>query len=347
MKNWIWPLVIILMCLLVLGSSIALYVGDERTAEEEAERKLQRVSLRLNWTPDPTFAGAYIAKSRGFWRDRGLEVTIKPGAMHIDPRGLVIDNTDTFGIVGANKLLWARGRNEELVAICLELRDNPVGWIVKERSGIHTVADFAGRRVGQKFGTETESMIKAVLSVAKVDPNRLTIIPVGQRLNAFTKGSVDVFPVYMNEEPHTVRDIMHIDCRIIDPYTYDINPYGNVVIVSEGTIQSDPNMVQSFVSGLMEGWNAAKKEDAAEISAEHVRIEPDMELVPTEAVLLSTLRLVRGDKSEPSDRVGVMRPDRWQETYALFNEHAGLGPVDMRAVHTNKFVNEYYRSLKK
>lgn len=347
MKNRTWRIIVVLILALVLGSSVGLYKKAKKIRGEGTERKLQRVSLRLNWTPDPTFAGAYIAKSRGYWRDQGLEVIIRPGAMHIDPRALIMDGTDTFGIVGANKLLWARGRDDKLVAISLEFRDNPVGWVVKKDSGIHGVKDFAGRVVGQKFGTEVESMLKAVLSVAKVNPESLKIVAVGYRFDPFTRGNVEVFPVYMNEEPHTIKKNAHIDCLIISPHMYDINPYGNVVIVSEHTIRTDPNMVQSFVSGLLEGWNAVLREETAEISAELVRIESDMALVPTEAVLLSTLELVRGDKSEPWDKVGLMSHDRWEETYALFHNHTGLGWVNVAAVYNNQFVEEYYGSRDK
>ena len=42
-------------------------------------RAAEKVSIALNWVPEPEFGGIYAAQQNGAYQKRGLEVTIKPG----------------------------------------------------------------------------------------------------------------------------------------------------------------------------------------------------------------------------------------------------------------------------
>ena len=47
------------------------------------------VTLQLQWTAETQFAGYYAAGAKGFYRNEGLDVTIKPGALNIVPQDVV------------------------------------------------------------------------------------------------------------------------------------------------------------------------------------------------------------------------------------------------------------------
>src|SRR4029077_20958806 len=43
-----------------------------------------KVTLQLKWVTQAQFAGYYVAKDKGFYRQAGLDVTIKPGGPEIN-----------------------------------------------------------------------------------------------------------------------------------------------------------------------------------------------------------------------------------------------------------------------
>src|SRR5437867_3392222 len=43
-----------------------------------AQQRLVQVKLQLKWFPQAQFAGYFVAKEQGFFRDEGLEVTLLP-----------------------------------------------------------------------------------------------------------------------------------------------------------------------------------------------------------------------------------------------------------------------------
>ena len=64
---------IILMLLLAIGITFSAKAAD-------------KVTIQLKWVTQAQFAGYYVAKDKGFYRDEGLDVTIKPGGPDIAPQ---------------------------------------------------------------------------------------------------------------------------------------------------------------------------------------------------------------------------------------------------------------------
>jgi NitT/TauT family transport system substrate-binding protein len=77
-----------------------------------------RVSLQLKWLHQAQFAGYYVAEEKGYFREEGLQVDIKPGGPDIDPEKLIAYGTDDFAQAGGvESLLAARDIGLPVVAI--------------------------------------------------------------------------------------------------------------------------------------------------------------------------------------------------------------------------------------
>src|SRR5271157_3851159 len=50
-----------------------------------AARADDKVTLQIKWVTQAQFAGYYVAKDKGFYKEEGLDVTIKPGGPDISP----------------------------------------------------------------------------------------------------------------------------------------------------------------------------------------------------------------------------------------------------------------------
>ena len=51
-----------------------------------ASAEAEDVTLQLKWVTQAQFAGYYVAQAKGFYKDEGLNVTIKPGGPDINPQ---------------------------------------------------------------------------------------------------------------------------------------------------------------------------------------------------------------------------------------------------------------------
>src|SRR3982074_1727461 len=62
---------------LALGMTIGLSFATAQAADP--------VTIQLKWVSQAQFAGYIVAKEKGFYKDAGLDVTIKPGGPDVAP----------------------------------------------------------------------------------------------------------------------------------------------------------------------------------------------------------------------------------------------------------------------
>ncbi|MGA1980765.1 MAG: ABC transporter substrate-binding protein [Sedimentisphaerales bacterium] len=225
----------------------------------------RKIILQLNWIPDPTFTGEYIALKNMYWsKDCGLDVTIKPGGIGIDPIALVVSKQAQFAIVGADKAIIARANGQKIKVIAVDFQRNPVGWIARKSLGIKTFKDIPSNTnvlLGDKVGTETTSILNLCLKRLNLD-KQVSPKGVGFDFSYFVQNKDVIYPVYLNEEPVRAK-INNIEITEIDPSDPEnggVRLYGNVIIVNEEFLDENPKAVSCFVKGLRKGWEFAKKD---------------------------------------------------------------------------------------
>ena len=128
---------------------------------------LTTVRLQLQWFPQAQFAGYYAAVELGYYAEEGLDVQIIPGSAEIAPQvvGSQPDGPE-FTLSWVPKVLQARESEagSDLVNIAQVFQRAGTLSVSWKDSGITTVADFAGKKVGAwGFGNELEVIASARL----------------------------------------------------------------------------------------------------------------------------------------------------------------------------------------
>src|SRR3984885_5411966 len=65
------------------------------------------ITLQLDWKANAQFAGPLVAKEAGWYREAGLDVTIRPAGEQTDPVGEVVSHPGWIGVGEADVLLVA------------------------------------------------------------------------------------------------------------------------------------------------------------------------------------------------------------------------------------------------
>src|SRR3981189_1190929 len=102
---------------------------------------LDQVSFQLKWKHQFQFAGYYQALEQGFYRDAGLDVTIREGGPGIDVSEAVASGKADFGVCTASVLRdWAAGRR--LVVLAAIFQRSPAVILVARRADISSVSEL-------------------------------------------------------------------------------------------------------------------------------------------------------------------------------------------------------------
>lgn len=107
-----------------------------------------KVTLQLKWVPQAQFAGYYAAAAKGYYKQFGLDVTLKPGGPDITPEQVVASGQAQFGIDWLPALLATRDKGGDLVNIAQVFTRSGMTELTHMDSGITNVAQMKGKKVG-------------------------------------------------------------------------------------------------------------------------------------------------------------------------------------------------------
>ena len=128
---------LILSALMGMVSTMAL-AGDE-------------VTLQLKWVTQAQFAGYFVAKDKGFYKDEGLDVTIKPGGPDVAPPQVIAGGGADVIIDWMPSALASREKGLALVNIAQPFKRSGMMLTCRKDSGVKTPSDLRGRTLGVWF----------------------------------------------------------------------------------------------------------------------------------------------------------------------------------------------------
>jgi len=258
---------------------------------------LQKVSIGLGYIPDIQFAPFYVAQSKGYYKDAGLDVTFHHGIVN-DLIGSMVLGHDNFVFASGDEELVARSKGLKVVDVSTIFQKYPVSLIVPANSPIHTLADLKGHTIGEPgpFGSTYVGLL-ALLYQAHLTPNDVHIQSIGfTQVAALIGHHVDAVVGYTNNEP------LQLQKQGFAVRTFNVSDYqpliSNGIITTEDTLHSQSQLVKNFVQATLKGltYVIANSADAVQISKSYI---PGMDAERAMSVLQATIPLWQNSNRKP------------------------------------------------
>ena len=246
--------------------------GAATTAPASAST-LTKVKLQLKWLDQAQFAGYYLAADKGYYKDMGLDVQILPGGPDVVPSQKVLTGAADIGIDWVGSLLANRDKGQPLVDIGQFYQSSGMLLISKKSSGIKSVADLKGKKVGVWTGGN-EYEFRAVLDKYKldnsIDNNKdMTVIKQGFEMDSFLNGQLDAASAMTYNEYQVVLEagVKADDLNVINYNTEGVAMLEDHVFVTEDTLKNKKDILAKFLAAAQKGWIDAVKDPQAAVDA--------------------------------------------------------------------------------
>jgi NitT/TauT family transport system substrate-binding protein len=153
--------------------------------------KLTKVTLQSKWVVQTQFAGYYVAKVKGYYKQAGLDVNIKIGGPTISPEQVVLGGQADFGIDWMPSLLSFRDQGQNLVNIAQVFARSGTTEVTFKSSGINNFKQMKGKKFGVWIlGNEFEQ--EAALVKNGLDPKKdVTLVQQQFDMVAFLSHEID------------------------------------------------------------------------------------------------------------------------------------------------------------
>jgi len=284
----------------------------------------------------------YVAVARGFYEQEGLDVRIEHPSTDGEQLEALEDGDAAFASVRASDLVMhvaaqqAAGATSKAVALALYEQRGDQGYLVREGSGIRAPADFVGRIVGTR-GANPPPELLALLSTAGLTVDDVSLEEVGaDGLDRVLVGQLDVYPVWLNDEPDTARRLGN-DVIVIDPEEFGVETLGSTVVVSRSLLESEPATVAAFLRATLRGayYTSRHIDEAIEIALDYA---PDADVDHLSVMLEMDLRA-----AERADDLGRGDETRWQGLIDLYSRYGALeAPLTVEDVFDGSVIDGLY-----
>jgi NitT/TauT family transport system substrate-binding protein len=244
-----------------------------------AARAQTPVALQLSWLHSVQFGGSYIAQSRGFWRDAGLEVSLLQGGPNAPVEPPVVSGTALVGISAADYTAAAVEQGAPFRILGVAMQKNPFVIASLPANPVNVPADLAGKKLGMALANMP--VLQALCTLNGVDINAIEVIPTQYSAQPLIAGEVDCLLCWETDLPvaMAIQGIESVTMLMAD-HGYAV--HSQTYIATDDSLANRRAELVALMKGEVQGWNAYR-EDTAAAAALTMELFPDAGLdLPTQ-----------------------------------------------------------------
>ena len=303
----------------------------------------QKLDFILNWVPGGDHAPYFYAKKMGWYKDAGLDVNLEPGKGSAVAVQKVAAGVNQIGLADMPNALTLRGKGADTVGVFNVYANSPQGLYWLKSSGIKSVKDLAGKKIGNPAGDGARTIWPALAKANGMDANSVTWVNIdaNSKLAALKAHSIDATTSFYNIH-HIFKRELGDDMGFVAWKDAGLNTYGNTIIVNRDYLAKNKATVAAFVKVTQKAFAACVATPKPCVQAlidANGALNYDNEMQNWELVT----QLMR-DKYSETVALGILDDARMAGDYEIVKTYIGLDtPYDVKTAYTNEFLD---RSIK-
>ncbi|MGW1107310.1 ABC transporter substrate-binding protein [Streptomyces sp. NPDC002540] len=309
--------------------------NDASTTTSDSGKKLDKVTLTLNWYPYGEHAPFYYGKQQKIFEKHGIDLSIQAGqGSQKTVQATAAGQTD-FGWADTPALLAGVDQGVQVKSLGVFLQTTPASVQSFDAEGIGSPADLKGKTIAGTAGDALSKTFPIFLKKNDLDASDVKVQntdPAG-KIAAVISGKTDGLLGYASDQGPTMQEKAKKKVSYLRFSENGLNFYSNGLLAGQKILTTKSELAGRMVQAVSESWAAAEKAPGPAVAA----MNGASEQLPPATVLAeqfkTTLTLLHTPSTE-GKAPGANNEADWQQTIDVFAE-AGL-------VGKPKAVAEYW-----
>jgi NitT/TauT family transport system substrate-binding protein len=304
----------------------AAFLSNATGADAQPTTKpLTDVTLALDFVTLGRHAPWYVAQSKGYYREEGINTKIIAGRGTGHVLASLESGLAQFGLPDVPGLALARAKDSKVKIVAVVYQKSPYAiFSLDPGANVTKAEDLVGLELGSGPETFIPQVIQGFMKLKGLDPKsaKFTNIAPTARVAMLVAGKVPAIHLFTLSEPGIKKAVSGATLKMYVPGDHGLEMYSLGIGVTEEFLQKNPELVRGFVRASFRGWQDAMRnpEEAADIEKQAV---PSLD----RSVILDELGLVRDLVVVPDTRAhgyGWFSPDMMKRTLDFMVEHVGV-----------------------
>ena len=294
------------------------------------------ITFQLNWVAGGANAGFAAAVAEGFYKDAGLDVTLVQGNGSGNTAQLVANGRSEIAYADAVAVSQLIAKGAPMKVLSTVYQSNPNEVSALKKTGIKSVKDLAGKKVGVPSGSSQTTMLPLLLkanNLKESDVNLINMPPTAMvpsllqgQVDAIL-GSVDSYQIQLEAQGAQTDNFMFAD--------HGVPTVSTSIFANDSYIKNNPEVVRKFIAASLKGWYfALDNPEKAVKDLKSVFPEMNEKLATAELASIKPLLCSGGAKY-----IGKAEDALWVTTQDLLSE-VKLLPAgqDPKTYYTNAYL---------
>jgi NitT/TauT family transport system substrate-binding protein len=299
-----------------------------------------QAAYRLKWLFNASVIGDIYADAHQYFKNAGLDVTVKEGGPERDAIRELELGYAQFGVASADQVIRAMAKGSPVVVIAQLFQVNPLQWIYRaDKFSLNSIEDLKGKVVGITFGGNDETIMRTLLAKGNLTEKDVDIFSVRYDYTPFYQKKVDVWPVYRNSQAPILEKKLNEageKTAFFDPAAFGVKFVANSVVTSQKMMESQPDVVRRFIRALLTAWEKAldvENEALALKTLEQYDKDTPPDIMSQQFTI--TRSLVKPFKDT---KIGSIDMDAWKMTETIMLQQKQIqAPVHVETVLVDPF----------
>ncbi|MEX0776528.1 MAG: ABC transporter substrate-binding protein [Phycisphaeraceae bacterium] len=272
--------------------------------------QVTKLTLALNWVPEPEFGGFYAAQLSGAYAKHGLDVTLQPGGAGKPTMQMVGKGQVELGVVSADEILIGRARGIDVVGVFTVYQTCPQGIMVHRELGLANIGDvFAARTEGSPLTIAMEPGLPYVNYLkGRYGFDHVKVVPYSGGVVPFLASKSFAQQCFVFAEPVSARQ-QGADPQVFLVADAGYNPYTAAVAARGDYAKKHPELIKAFVAATQEGWQAYL-DDPKPANEAMGKLNANMDARTFAQGAQAQAALIVSEDTKASG-LGVMTKERW------------------------------------
>ncbi|CAM3844952.1 ABC transporter substrate-binding protein [Arcobacter cloacae] len=216
----------------------------------------QKVTLYLDWLNQFQFAGYYIAKEKGYYKDLGIDIEIKEFRGNYNSIVENVVSNEAIYAIGKSSLILNNNDNKNIILLSTIFQKSPLILLTLESSEIKTPKDLENKKVMITSDAKDSASISAMILSQGLNLNSIQFLEHTFDINDLLNKKVDAYAGYLSNEPYLL-DKKNIKYNVINPSDYNFDFFEGILFTSREELSNNPTRVLNFNEASLKGWNYA------------------------------------------------------------------------------------------
>jgi NitT/TauT family transport system substrate-binding protein len=277
-----------------------------------------KITLQLDWYAQAEHGGYFQALVKGYYREAGLDVTIKELGPGMTGSQVLSSSKGNFSLGYSDESIVQVARDIPVIVVAAQMQHDPLALLVHEECPVKSFADLQGRAVMTTPGSNWVAYVQKKFHV------QFSIIPLNFGMAQFMADNNFIQQCFLTNEPYYVEHNGGHP-RVIPLSESGFDPY-RVLTANAVFVAHHPDLTRAFVKASQRGWEDYMNGDPspafAEISRRNIQMTPDF--LAFAYTSMKKYHLVEGDAAR-GEAIGVLSRRRLQWQIDALKE---LGVLD-------------------